>query len=195
MYHRTIIYPVSDVQQGRNGLSQSPSSSVIPQAGSGVRCVYASVGQSQQRQQAALHALQDSGAMSYSTAVVAPEGGLRWMPSRPGCSRGEPLCQRLHTGHRMRACLRGAHRRSGRLSTHVLHFPGAPLGRQYGTLCSALAIAEQQRDAGRHTLVVLDDISCMVGRWHFRTARVQLLAACNHRLDLQAICVWSRAAA
>jgi F0F1-type ATP synthase alpha subunit len=38
----------------------------------------------------------------------------------------------------------------------------APLGRQYGTLCSALAIAERQRDAGAHTLVVLDDISCMV---------------------------------
>jgi hypothetical protein len=45
-----------------------------PQAGSGVRCVYASVGQSQQRQQAALAALQDSGAMAYTTAVVAPEG-------------------------------------------------------------------------------------------------------------------------
>jgi F0F1-type ATP synthase alpha subunit len=44
------------------------------QAGSGVRCVYASVGQSQQRQQAALAALQDSGAMAYTTAVVAPEG-------------------------------------------------------------------------------------------------------------------------
>ena len=46
----------------------------------------------------------------------------------------------------------------------VVGSAGAPLGRQYGTLCSALAIAERQRDAGAHTLVVLDDISCMVRR-------------------------------
>jgi F0F1-type ATP synthase alpha subunit len=56
---------------------------------------------------------------------------------------------------------------SGRLDAHVLS-SGAPLGRQYGTLCSALAIAERQRDAGRHTLVVLDDISCMVWCCHSR---------------------------
>jgi F0F1-type ATP synthase alpha subunit len=49
------------------------------------------------------------------------------------------------------------------------------LGRQYGTLCSALAVAERQRNAGRHTLVVLDDISCMV-RHPYNTAAV----ACAH---------------
>ena len=39
---------------------------------------------------------------------------------------------------------------------------GATLGQQYGTLCSALSVAERRRDAGGHTLVVLDDVSCMV---------------------------------
>lgn len=68
------------------------------QAGSGVRCVYASVGQTAERQQAAIEALQGSGAMAYTTVVAAPEGG-------PGLSslihafaiscikpEGEPCC-------------------------------------------------------------------------------------------------------
>lgn len=62
---------------------------------------------------------------------------------------------------------------------------GAPLGRQYGTLCSALAVAERQRDAGAHTLVVLDDISCMV-----RRPAAPLWLRCSWTLKAVCMVVW-----
>lgn len=98
-----------------SGKTLAAVDAILGQAGAGVRCVYASVGQTAERQQAAIRALQDGGAMAYTIVVAAPEG--------------------------------------------------APLGRQYGSLCAALSVAERQRDAGGHTLVVLDDTSCMAAMW------------------------------
>ena len=39
---------------------------------------------------------------------------------------------------------------------------GSPLGQRYAALCAACSMAERVRDEGAHSLVVLDDVSCMV---------------------------------
>ena len=39
---------------------------------------------------------------------------------------------------------------------------GAPLGQRYAALCAACSMGEHTRDGGAHSLVVLDDVSCMV---------------------------------
>ena len=46
---------------------------------------------------------------------------------------------------------------------------GTPLGQRYASICAACSIAEHTRDNGSDALVILDDISSMVG-YSFRPA-------------------------
>jgi F0F1-type ATP synthase alpha subunit len=42
---------------------------------------------------------------------------------------------------------------------------GCPLGEQYAALSTACSVAERVRDSGGAALVILDDVSCMVGAY------------------------------
>ena len=44
-------------------------------------------------------------------------------------------------------------------------FAGAPLGLRYAAVCSAAALGERARDAGRHALLVVDDAACVPATW------------------------------
>ncbi len=46
------------------------------------------------------------------------------------------------------------------------------LGEQYSALLTACCIAERVRDKGGHSLVVLDDIGCMVRLWEMITRAI-----------------------
>lgn len=41
----------------------------------------------------------------------------------------------------------------------------APLGQRYAAICSAAALGERARDAGRHALLVVDDAACVPATW------------------------------
>lgn len=98
-----------------SGKSLAALDMILGQVGTGVRCVYACVKQSDEVRRKAIQRLEAGGALEYTTVVAASQG--------------------------------------------------ASLGEQYGTLCAALSIAERTRDAGGHSLVVLDDVSCMPDLW------------------------------
>ncbi len=57
-----------------SGKTLAAVDTILGQASSGVRCVYASVTQSGARQARAIEALRAGGAMDYTTVVAAPEG-------------------------------------------------------------------------------------------------------------------------
>ncbi|KAK9915373.1 hypothetical protein WJX75_008150 [Coccomyxa subellipsoidea] len=98
---------------------------ILGQYRSGVRCIYAAIGQSMEEVSNTVALLKRKDAMAYTTVVAAPEG--------------------------------------------------ASLGERYAAISSAVAIGELVRDRGGHSLVIIDDLACMVEVWESITKALATL--------------------